>query len=96
MHPAIAAFTTQSGLVALNNPNSVFASVANSNAAFQNGFQGGATLAQLQTQLPGVFNPPSLNTIANKLYNPKYYEWNFELQQGLGKDLVLVGKLRRQ
>lgn len=85
--PAVAAFTTYDGLVALNNPNSVFAAVANSNAAFQQGFASGATVAQLMNSVPG-FNTPNFNTVSNKLYNPKYYEWNFELQQGLGKSFV--------
>ncbi len=86
--PAVASFTTLDGTVALGDPNSVFASVANSNAAFRNGFASGATVAQLQTLVPG-FTKPNFNTVANKIYDPKYYEWNFELQQGFGKDLVL-------
>ncbi len=86
--PAISQFTTQDGLVALNNPNSVFSSVANSNAAFRNGFSSGATVAQLQASVPGFTNP-NFSTVANKLYNPKYYEWNFELQQSLTNSVVL-------
>jgi outer membrane receptor protein involved in Fe transport len=85
--PSVASFTTNTGLVALNNPNSIFAAVANSSAAFQNGFFNGATLAQLQAQIPG-FAPPNFNTVSNELYNPKFYEWNFEVQQGLGKQIV--------
>ena len=86
--PAEATFTTSSGNVATNDPNSVFASVANSNAAFQHGFASGATAAQLKAAVPG-FTLPNFNTIANQLYNPKYYEWNFEFQQGFGKNYVL-------
>jgi hypothetical protein len=78
--PAVASFTTNSGLVALNDPNSAFAAVANSNNAFRSGFASGATLSQLQASVPLGFNPPNFNTVANKLYNPKYYEWNFEVQ----------------
>ena len=85
--PAVAAFTSYDGTVALNDPNSVFDSVANSNNAFRQGFASGATLSQLKASVPGFTNP-NFNTVANRLYNPKYYEWNFELQQGLGKDLV--------
>ncbi len=85
--PAVASFTTLDGTVALNSPNSVFSSVANSNAAFQNGFAGGATVAQLQATVPG-FTKPNFNTVANKIYNPKYYEWNFEIQQSLGRNYV--------
>jgi outer membrane receptor protein involved in Fe transport len=81
--PAVASFTTTSGLVALNNPNSVFAAVANSYNAFRTGFASGATLAQLQTLVPLGFSAPNFNTVSNELYNPKYYEWNFEIQQSL-------------
>jgi hypothetical protein len=86
--PGVAAFTTTTGNVALNDPNSAFASVANSNAAFQNGFANGATLAGLKAAVPLGFAAPIYNTIANNLKNPKYYEWNFELQQGIGSSLV--------
>ena len=87
--PAVASFTTSSGIVALNNPNSVFASVANSNAAFQNGFSNGATLAQLQAAVPLGFAPPNFNTVEPKLKNPKYLEWNFEVQQSLSNRFML-------
>ena len=84
--PAVASFSTPSAgspyLVAINNPNSAFAALANSNAAFQSGFASGATLAQLQGQVPG-FTKPNFNTVGNELYNPKVYEWNFEIQQGI-------------
>jgi Carboxypeptidase regulatory-like domain len=82
--PAVPSFTTSSGLVALNDPSSIFASVGNSNTAFKNGFASGATLAQLQAAVPLGFTPPNFNTISSTLRNPKYYEWNFEIQQALG------------
>jgi hypothetical protein len=86
--PAVASFTTSSGLIAPGNANSAFASVANSAAAFQNGFANGATLAQLQAQVAG-FSKPNVNTITGDLRNPKYIEWNFEVQQGLGSKYLL-------
>jgi hypothetical protein len=87
--PAVASFTTSGvGLVAQNNPNSAFAAVANSYNAFRSGFLNGATVSQLRASVP-IFTPPNFNTVANKLYNPKYYEWNFQVQQGfLNKYLV--------
>jgi hypothetical protein len=87
--PSVAAFTTTSGLVATNSPVSAFSVVANSANAFLNGFANGATLAQLQASVPLGFTPPNFNTVANKFYNPKYYEWNFEVQQGIGKSAAL-------
>ena len=82
--PAVASFTTSAGTVAQGDPNSAFAAVANSYNAFRSGFANGATLSQLQTLVPLGFAVPNFNTIANKLLNPKYYEWNFELQQSFG------------
>jgi outer membrane receptor protein involved in Fe transport len=87
--PAVAAFTTSSGLVALNNPNSAFAAVSNSNTALQGGFASGATLSQLQALVPLGFATPNYSTVGHELYNPKYYEWNFELQQGFGGNYLL-------
>jgi hypothetical protein len=87
--PAVTSFTTQSGLVALNNPNSVFAAVANSNAAFRSGYASGATLAQLQSSVPLGFAAPTFSTVENKLLNPKYYEWNLEVQQTLTANFML-------
>ncbi len=86
--PNVASFTTSSGLVAQNNPNSAFAAVSNSFKALQSGFANGATLAQLKALVPLGFSTPNFNTIANRLYNPKYYEWNFEVQQALGKQYL--------
>jgi hypothetical protein len=86
--PAVTAYSTSSGLVALNDPGSIFAITANSNAAFQKGFANGATLAQLQASVPG-FSKPSLDTVEHQLSNPKFYEWNFEVQQGFGNNYVL-------
>ncbi len=86
--PAVTTFTTTSGLVALNNPNSAFSNVQTSAAAFNTGFASGATLAQLQAGVPG-FTPPAFNTVPNELYNPKYYEWNLEVQKSLGSKYLL-------
>ena len=87
--PAVASFSTGSGLVAPGNAKSVFAAVANSAAAFQSGFAGGATLAGLQKAVPLGFAVPNFNTVASGFNNPKYYEWNFEVQQGLGPNASL-------
>ncbi|HEY3835728.1 MAG TPA: TonB-dependent receptor, partial [Bryobacteraceae bacterium] len=87
--PGVATFSTQSGVVAPGAPNSVFAAVANSNAAFKSGFASGATLSQLQKLVPLGFSTPTFNTIGNNFNDPKYYEWNLEVQQGLGSKATL-------
>jgi hypothetical protein len=86
--PAVTTFTATSGLVALNDPNSAFAVVENSNTAFHNGFNSGATVANMKATVPG-FAPPTFNTIAPELSNPKYYEWNVEVQHSFTNRYVL-------
>jgi hypothetical protein len=86
--PNVISLTTYSGLVATNNSQSAAAQVANSAAAFQNGFANGATLAQLKAAVPG-FTVPNYNTVVNNFKNPKYYEWNVEVQRAIAKDYAL-------
>ena len=87
--PGVATFSTSSGLVALNNPNSAFATTANSASAFHTGFANGATLAQLKASVPLGFAAPTFSTVEDQLHNPKYYEWNLEVQQTLGKNYMV-------
>ena len=67
---------------------SVFQLGANSNASFLNGFHSGQTLAQI---LAGnqFFSPPNYTSIASQINNPKYLEWNFEVQQAIGSKMSL-------
>jgi hypothetical protein len=87
--PAVSIFTTTSGLIATGAPNSVFAIVAGSNAALQQGFANGATLAQLQSQVPLGFAPPNFFTISQNVRTPKYLEWNAEVQRAFGDKYLL-------
>jgi outer membrane receptor protein involved in Fe transport len=86
--PAVASFTTSNGIVATGVGNTAQSFVANSYNAFRNGFASGATVAQLQAAVTG-FSKPNFNTVGNELYNPKYYEWNFEVQQELRRNFLL-------
>jgi Carboxypeptidase regulatory-like domain len=87
--PAVTSFTATSGLVGTAGvAGSAPALLAASNAAFQNGFASGATAADLQDSVPG-FSKPTFNTVGNEQYNPKYYEWNFELQQSFTNNYLL-------
>lgn len=85
--PAVASFTATSGNVATSGAGSAGAIVAASNAAFQSGFANGATLAQLQALVPG-FAKPNYNTVSGELYNPKFAEWNFQVEQALGNNYM--------
>lgn len=63
--------------------NSVTQTAINSNAAFLNAFASGGTLASISAANPN-FAPPSYFSIANHINNPKYLEWNLEIQQAIG------------
>jgi hypothetical protein len=83
--PNVASFTATSGLVAPGNARSAMATVAASAAAFQRGFASGATLAQLQAAVaPLAYAAPNFNDVAAGYNVPKYFEYNFEVQQALG------------
>jgi hypothetical protein len=61
------------------------------NSAFIANFQSGGTAATL----PAGASRPTYNSVASTLKNPKYVEWNFEVQQAIGSktsfDLNYVG-----
>jgi hypothetical protein len=67
---------------------SVFQLGANSNASFLTGFHAGETLGEILKGNP-FFTPPGYTSIANQINNPKYLEWNFEIQQALGSKMAL-------
>ena len=61
---------------------------ANSNASFLSAFSGGGTLASISAS-NSFFTPPGYTSIANQINNPKYLEWNFEVQQAIGSKMSL-------
>jgi hypothetical protein len=66
-------------------PNSAFAQAAATNAAFRSQFAAGGNLASIQTVAPN-FSPPDFSSVGvNTVKSPRFQEWNFELQQGLGR-----------
>lgn len=86
--PQVASFTASSGTAARSGGTSALAAVTNSYNAFATGFAGGATLAKLQAAVPG-FSVPNFNTLDGQLVNPKYIEWNLEVQRAISKDYSL-------
>ena len=88
--PNVATFDASTGFIATTDangaplPGSLNAANVNSNAAFQAGFANGATLADLQTATNGLFTEPTFNDVGHKLLNPKFLEWNLEVEQQIG------------
>jgi outer membrane receptor protein involved in Fe transport len=81
--PIVTTFDANTGSLSPTVPGNLAAADANSNAAFQSGFRNGATLAQLQVAVP-QFTLPAFSTQANQLLNPKFAEYNFQLERSLG------------
>jgi len=61
---------------------------AASNASLLAGFSSGQTVTTILANNP-YFTPPNYTSIANQINNPKYLEWNFEVQQALGSKMTL-------
>ncbi len=61
---------------------------AGSNTSFLNSFSSGGTLGSILASNP-FFTPPGYTSIANQINNPKYLEWNFEIQQAIGSKMSL-------
>lgn len=64
-------------------PGNAFATAAASNAAFLNQFFTGGTLNSIRAAVPG-FRAPNFNDVNRRITNPKFAEYNLELQQGFG------------
>jgi len=61
---------------------------AQSNQSFLTGFASGATLADITATNP-FFTPPNAFSPAGIIRNPKYLEWNFQIEQQLGASNIL-------
>ena len=78
---------TLSGLpLAPTVPGSATSLVAACNTTFNSTFTGGGTVADFLANAPAGCKVPDYNSVANKVFNPTYQEWNLELQQGIGKN----------
>jgi hypothetical protein len=64
--------------------------VQSCNSAFQTAFRGGQTLAQYQAAAPACAAAlPPLFDVTAKTLNPKFVEWNFEVQHTLAKNTLV-------
>jgi hypothetical protein len=81
--PLLNSFKIFNRNLAPTESSNLFKDAANSNTAFLTGFSNHGTLASISASDPSPFTPPNLtNTVDTKA--PRYQEWNFRVQQGLG------------
>jgi hypothetical protein len=81
--PNVVSFTFTRLPLAPAIAGNAFSTAAGANAAFQQQFASGGTLASIQGAVP-TFVPPDFNSVNNNVTNPKFLEWNLELQQAMG------------
>lgn len=63
--------------------------IASCNAAFNTAFSTGQTLAQYNAAAPGCAKPDYNSVLPATVSNPKYVEWNIEIQQAFGRKTAL-------
>ena len=73
---------------AFTDPNAATTGVVNCNTAFQSVYHSGGNLADFNTTPGCAGQTPGLNSVG-KLLNPKYTEWNVEIQRTIGSRTVV-------
>jgi Carboxypeptidase regulatory-like domain/TonB-dependent Receptor Plug Domain/TonB dependent receptor len=84
--PGVNQFTLAGLPLAPNVPGSATSTIAGCDAAFNSAFFTGGTVSTFQATAPTGCKTPDYNSVAKKVFNPTYQEWNFELQQGFGRN----------
>jgi hypothetical protein len=88
--PEVVSFSVPGGTVDPSETGSGISVVQNCNTAFRTAFAGGQTLAQYQTAAPSCAAAlPPLYDVTSKTLNPKFVEWNLEVQRTLAKNTLL-------
>jgi hypothetical protein len=88
--PEVTSFSIPGGSVDPAEAGSGMNLVQSCNSAFQSAFHGGQTLSQYQAAAPACAAAlPPLYDVAAKTLNPKFVEWNFEIQHTLAKKTLL-------
>jgi Carboxypeptidase regulatory-like domain/TonB dependent receptor len=70
-------------------PGSLFATTAAANQALLSQFKSGGSFNTISQTVPG-FAAPNLTSFPNTFDQPKYYKWNFEIQQSIGQKMLLT------
>lgn len=88
--PEVVSFSVPGGTVDPAESGSGVSQVAACNTAFRTAFTGGQTLAQYQAAAPACASAlPPLYDVTAKTLNPKFVEWNLEVQRTVGKGTLV-------
>jgi len=88
--PEVTGFSVPGGAVDPTQAGSGVSLVQSCNSAFQTAFNGGQTLAQYSAAAPACAAAlPPLYDVTAKTLNPKFVEWNLEVQHTLAKNTLV-------
>ncbi len=87
--PGLNSFTIGNGNIAPGVPGSLFTTTAQANQALVSQFKSGASFNSISQSVPG-FAAPTFDSFPNSFNQPKYYKWNFEVEQALGAKMALT------
>ena len=88
--PQVVSFSVPGGSVDPSGAASGVSLVQGCNTAFKTAFNSGQTLAQYQTAAPSCAAAlPPLFDVTSKTQNPKFVEWNLEVQHTVARNTLL-------
>jgi hypothetical protein len=85
--PTVSVFLVSGAGIPVFGPGGGFDLAASDNTAFNNAFASGGTLNSIKAQVPS-FSGPNYYTVVPNFKNPRYAEWNLEVQQAFGDKTV--------
>jgi hypothetical protein len=85
--PTVSVFLVTGSGIPVFGPGGGFELAATDNTAFHSAFANGGTLNSIKAQIP-TFSGPNYYTVAPNFKNPRYAEWNLEVQQAFGEKTV--------
>jgi hypothetical protein len=80
-------FLVPNGPISPAVPGNLFQVASSSNQSLASAFASGGTLASITAANP-LFSPPSFTSSDAVIKQPRYYEWNFEIQHQLPGNMI--------
>lgn len=87
--PNLNSFTIGNGTLAPGVPGSLFSTTALANQTLLSQFHSGGSFNSISATVPG-FAAPNFSSFPDPFEQPKYYKWNFEVEQALGARMALT------
>lgn len=87
--PNINQFTSSNLAISPAAAGNLFGAASSANSLFSTGFAAGQNLGQIKAASPVPFVAPNFTSADGEIRQPRYQEWNLEIQQDLGWNTFL-------